>query len=75
MEWKWCLAFDSLFLSQTNKNSLGVEQSTILFGLKWNHKQFCAQKKGMEAQMFKSVTPQKFLSGFEMKVLKILFKD
>jgi len=31
-------------------------------------------KKEMEDQMFKGVTPQKFLSGFEMKVLKILFK-
>ena len=48
-------------------------QSAILFGFKWNHKQFCAQK-GMEDQMFKGVTPQKFLSGFEMKVLKIIFE-
>ena len=61
------------FYPKRTKNSLGVVQSAILFGFKWNHKQFCAQK-GMEDQMFKGVTPQKFLSGFEMKVLKIIFE-
>ena len=57
-----------------NKNSLGVEQSTILFGFKMESQIVQCTKKEMEAQMFKSVTPQKFLSGFEMKLLKILFK-
>ena len=32
------------------------------------------KKKGMEDQMPKGITPQKFLSSLEMKVLKIIFK-
>ena len=55
--------FNSNLQTTTVSERLNLRSS---LGLKWNHKQFCAQKKGMEDQMFKDVTPQKFLSGFEM---------
>ena len=61
------------FYPKRTKNSLEVVQSAILFGFKWNHKQFCAQKKEWKIKCLKALPPKKFLSGFEMKVLKILF--